>query len=367
MAFEREVLTMKLVPLTSISPSHFEALRKCALQVVLERTLPQGGLPPTVYMLAGSLIHRVAEKAFIEAPANQVELEQIWQRVADEFEAQLSIRASTAPMVPIRYSVPNFAVRRALFLRTWKYRTAPSEPKNDSSAQGGAEKVLADETRQVSGKADLILRTSSGWIIKDFKSGQIIDSETGEIKPEYASQLKLYAALCKHTYKEFPSKLLLVDATGEEIEVPFTPEECLALLTEARQLLAAVNQGVVDGQVEQLATPTPEQCGWCRARAMCPVYIGQVRLDPDSAPSDFMGALISHKMFGDRLQVVLESGNIRRQLMSVGIMSKRLYAQLTAITGGEILVCNARPAANRLTFTATDITCAVPVGGCAVS
>ncbi|AWM32112.1 RecB family exonuclease [Hymenobacter nivis] len=358
---------MKLVPLTSISPSHFEALRKCALQVVLERTFPQGGLPPTVYMLVGTLIHRVAEQAFKESPANQVELERIWLRVADDFEAQLSKRASTAPIAPLRYSVPNFAVRRALFLRTWKYRTPSHEHKNDCSTQGGAEKVLADDTGQVSGKADLILRTSSGWVIKDFKSGQVIDSVTGEIKPEYASQLKLYAALYKHTYKEFPSKLLLVDATGEEIEVPFTPEECVGLLTEARQLLAAVNQGVADGQVEQLATPTPEQCGWCRSRAMCPVYIGQIRLDPDSAPSDLMGALVSHKIFGDRLQLVLELGSTRRQLMSVGIVSKRLSAQLTSITGGEILVCNARPAANRLTFTATDITCAVPVGGCGVS
>ena len=164
-AVEREVLIMKLVPLTSISPSHFEALRKCALQVVLERTLPKGGLPPTVYMLMGSLIHHVAEKAFLEVPANQIELEQIWKRVSDEFEAQLSKRVSTAPMVPLRYSVPNFAVRRALFLRTWKYRTAPTEPKNDTFPQGGAEKILADETRQVSGKADLILRTSSGWVI----------------------------------------------------------------------------------------------------------------------------------------------------------------------------------------------------------
>jgi RecB family exonuclease len=358
---------MKLVPLLSISPSNFESLRKCALQVVLERTLPQGVLPPTVYMLVGSLIHRVAEQAFIEeAPATQPELEQIWQRVTEVFEAQLLSRTTTAPMVPLRYSVPNFAVRRALFLRTWKYRTAPSEPKSGSLAQGGAEKALADNTKQVSGKADLLLRTASGWVIKDFKSGQVIDSETGDIKSEYATQLKLYAALCKHTYGEFPVQLLLIDATGEEIDVPFTPDESLSLLAEARQLLAAVNQGVADGQVEQLASPEPERCGWCRSRAMCPVYIGQVRLNPENTVSDFIGVLISYKMFNDRLQLVLEAGNIKRQLTSVGTMSKRLYAQLDTIAGGEVLVCNARPTPNRLTFTATDITCAVPVGGCAL-
>jgi len=350
---------MKLNSLPSISPSRLQALRDCALRVLLERTFPQSILPPTPLMLVGQLIHKVAERAFIEAPGNQAELEQVWQREMEAMESQLSSKPNRAMLVPLRYSVPNFAVRQAQFIQTWKYRSHSTG--SGTPLQGGAEKVLADEAKQVIGKVDLIIRSPAGWVIKDFKSGKIFDSETGKVKSDYEIQLKLYAALCRNTYQEYPVKLCLIDAAGVEVEIPFTPEECAALLVEAQQLLATINQQVIEGQLETLASPDPERCRWCMSRAVCPLYTEQLRTCPDTLPHDLLGTHVSHKLVGDRLQVVLESNGTRRKLLAVGRVSKSLDYQLSANVGKEVLLCNVRVAANQLTFTATEITCAVPV------
>jgi hypothetical protein len=314
-------------------------------------------------MLMGQLIHKVAERAFIEAPSDQVELEQLWQREMAELESQLSSKPKLAMLVPLRYSVPNFAVRHAQFIQTWRYRKTGHSSSTSESAllQGGAEKVLADETKQVIGKVDLLVRSSAGWVIKDFKSGKLFDNDTGRVKSDYETQLKLYAELCRNTYQEYPVKLCLIDAVGVEVEVPFTHEECAALLTEARQSLATINQQVAEGQLESLASPDAERCRWCMSRAVCPLYTEQLRTNPDTLPHDVLGTHVSHKLVGDRLQVIIDANGIRHKLLAVGRISKSLDYQLADSVGKEILLCNVRASANQLTFTATEITCAVPV------
>ncbi|WP_223653172.1 RecB family exonuclease [Hymenobacter psoromatis] len=352
---------MILAPLKTISPSRFDALRGCALQVVLEKSFPQGVLPPTVYMLAGSLVHRIAERAFLEAPSNAEELALIWQNETVKFEAQLQQYEATALLVPLRYSIPNFAVRKALFLRTWKYRPVVKNWKSGEDSKGGAEQFLTDAKHVVAGKADLLLHTSAGWVIKDFKTGMMHDPVTGQAKPEYALQLKLYAALCEQKHGEWPVRLVLENAAGEELDVPFTAAECSILLLEAQQLLVAINQRIGAGEVEQLASPDTIRCSRCQARPLCPVYVNEVRQAFPETTTDVLGAVVSFTVHNGRLQLLLELGGTRRQLLANGPASTRLHAQIAKLTGQEILVCNVKGTANVLTFTATDTSSAMPI------
>lgn len=352
---------MMLAPLKTISPSRFDALRGCALQVILEKSFPRGILPPTVYMLAGSLVHHIAERAFLESPSNTDELELIWRNETAKFETKLQEHEATALLVPLRYSIPNFAGRKALFLRTWKYRPAAKNRQSGEPSTGGAEQFLTDAKRYVAGSADLLLRTPAGWVIKDFKTGVMHDPITGQAKPEYALQLKLYAALCEQKHGEWPVRLFLENAAGEQLDVPFTAAECTALLLEAQQLLVSINQQIGAGEVEQLASPDAVRCGRCQARPLCPIYVNGLRHALPECPTDVLGAVVSFAVHSGRLQLVLELGGTRRRLLANGPISARLQAQITKLTGQEILVCNVKSTANSLTFTATDTSSAMPV------
>lgn len=352
---------MMLVPLKTISPSRFDALRGCALQVILEKSFPQGILPPTAYMLAGSLVHQVAKCAFKESPSNKEELALIWQNETTELESELQQHEATALLVPLRYFIPNFAVRKALFLLNWKYRPAIRNRQSGEISKGGAEQFLIDAKHFVAGSADLLLHTSAGWVIKDFKTGVMHDPVTGQAKPEYALQLKLYAALCEQKHGEWPVRLVLENAAGEELDVPFTAAECSALLLEAQQLLVAINHRIGAGEVEQLASPDTVRCSRCQARPLCPIYVNGLRNAPPESPADILGAVVSFTVHNGRLQLLLELGGTRRQLLANGPVSARLHAQITKLTGQEILVCNVKSTANFLTFTATDTSSAMPV------
>ena len=352
---------MMLAPLKTISPSRFDALRGCALQVILEKSFPQRILPPTVHMLAGSLVHQIAERAFLESPSNKEELALIWQNETAKFESELQENEATALLVPLRYSIPNFAVRKALFLCAWKYRPAEKNRQNGEISKGGAEQFLTDAKRYVAGSVDLLLRTSAGWVIKDFKTGKMHDPVTGQAKPEYALQLKLYAALCEQKHGEWPVRLVLENAAGEELDVPFTAAECSALLLEAQQLLVAINQRIDAGEVEQLASPDTVRCSRCQARPLCPIYVNGLRHALPESSTDVLGAVVSFTVHSGRLQLVLELGGTRRQLLANGPVGTRLHAQITKLTGQEILVCNVKSTANFLTFTATDTSSAMPV------
>lgn len=355
---------MMLAPLKTISPSRFDALRGCALQVILEKSFPRGILPPTVYMLAGSLVHHIAERAFLESPSNTDELDLIWQNETAKFETKLQEHEATALLVPLRYSIPNFAGRKALFLRTWKYRPAAKNRQSGETSEtskGGAEQFLTDAKRYVAGSADLLLRTSAGWVIKDFKTGVMHDPITGQAKLEYTLQLKLYAALCEQKHGEWPVRLFLENAAGEQLDVPFTAAECSALLLEAQQLLVAINQRIGAGEVEQLASPDAVRCGRCQARPLCPIYVNGLRHALQESPTDVLGVVISFTVHSGRLQLVLELGGTRRQLLANGPVGVRLHAQIIKLTGQEILVCNVKGTANFLTFTATDTSSAMPV------
>jgi hypothetical protein len=145
--------------------------------------------------------------------------------------------------------------------------------------------------------------------LQDYKSGAISTLQEGatrEIKPEYALQLRLYAALYHEATGAWPLRLELVPLAGDSQEVPFTPEECLDLLKGARDLLSAVNEQLArphawDEIETALATPSSSACRFCSFRPACGPYLSAARRNADDRewPPDVVGAFHSVTKLGN--------------------------------------------------------------------
>lgn len=344
----------RLSALESVSPSKFEALQKCALQIVLERSFKQYILPPSIIAVAGTLLHRVVEEAYNKPPSDMDQLRLLWDKIESDLEEEYSGSYSVVKQVPLKLQIPNYAVRKALFLKTWRFRSYPEESTQVlQDGIFGAERRLTDRTGKIVGRADLIVKSPDGISIKDYKSGKIYDRKLQQVHTVYSTQLKLYAALYNESSGRYPDKLILIGPDGEEREVAFTKEECAALLREALDIVNSVNQLVAEGNILQLGKPDQEVCRTCSSRAMCPLYVRALRADPATNPYDLLGSYVSFTPLKGLEQLVLNAEGKYRQVKSNSLLSRLQADRLPPKPGAEMLVCNLRPSPNRLTFGTT--------------
>ncbi|UYZ58041.1 RecB family exonuclease [Hymenobacter latericus] len=271
-----------LQPLTSISPSQFVRLQRCAYQVLLERSsegktllaVSGSGLGPGGAGPLGTIIHKVLETANTSGISTVADFEAEWNKQVEYQEAEL-IKKQQQHLVPLAYRAHQYAVRKLLLCWMLTGRS-----KQASSAPLGVEQWLADSHGIVRGVADLIRRNAAGNLeVVDYKTGRITepDAESPEpdarkIKPEYVTQLQLYAALLHESSGEWPISMLLADLAGNEYPVAGSLQECSFLLAAAHALFKEVNNQVAAGHSEQLARPATEVCHGCQVKQLCEPY-----------------------------------------------------------------------------------------------
>lgn len=168
---------------------------------------------------------------------------------------------------------------------------------------------LSTEDGKIGGYADRIVEADAGYTIIDYKSGTLVDNQADKADLKFEDchfiQLKLYTALFYWNSNMWPISLRLVGLDGNSINVPFSPEECLALLIRAYQRLLEVNSLIEfigsDKRLDELASPSPEHCSWCAYRPCCNSYWEQRIRQPDEKwPQDFRGSLLETKTLGNK-------------------------------------------------------------------
>lgn len=277
--------TAKLSPLKRISPSRFLAVKECALREVLAADGAPGLLPSSPKARLGTVIHSLLELAgngqLGTNPESQID--QTWGRLVAKCEAQMSNSWLESPLVPLSKTVPDFEVRRLRARRiAHQMATGASVVGISQEARGiGFEVWVETPDHLVGGRIDEIQPGADGPILRDYKTGQILDADTPEgisiVKISYQIQLQLYAALYACKFGRWPSRLEIVDLDGREFEVPFEIASCEALLREAYQVLTTINEKIETSRstqeaVNMLANPRPSSCIACPYRPECLAY-----------------------------------------------------------------------------------------------
>ena len=216
--------------------------------------------------------------------------------------------------VPLRDSAPKYEVARLRAEnRAGELATRPADdvPRASEATASpyGYELRVQSEDGLIAGRIDRALATPQGAVLQDYKSGAIFslqEGDTHEVKPEYALQLRLYAALYYEATGLWPLRLELVPLSGDPQDVPFSHEECLHLLSSAKNLLSAVNEHLArsdgwDAIEASLATPSATACRFCSFRPACAPYISaaQVAAENPEWPPDVLGAFQSLTKLGN--------------------------------------------------------------------
>ncbi|MBP2146121.1 hypothetical protein J2129_001575 [Methanofollis sp. W23] len=215
-----------------------------------------------------------------------------------------------AHLVPLSQSVRNYEQKKELcwlavrdikpsFSRKWR-RSPPIWP------PCGDELWLETRDGVCVGRVDRI--NNKGGVIEviDYKSKVLLPhAEMGDDLGTYTPQLKYYAALYHAQYREWPTILKIVANGGQEIEIPFTHDECESLLKEAYTLLAKVNCTIRSASLDKrkalssLAKPSPKTCSLCLFRPVCaPYWEGRSRAPNEDWPNDLHGTIIETGRWG---------------------------------------------------------------------
>ena len=314
----------------------------------------------------GNVLHKMLEIHATAPFQDASQFNEVWDQQISQQELRLRNSGLTAALVPLARTAPGYAVKKSVLRANLLQRTStrtteetgnrpPSSAPVSETNMLGTEKMLG--TGRIKGKIDLARRNATGIEIVDYKSGRFMEAgsvATGEgfVKPEYADQLRMYAALFHEAHNVRPNQLLLVGLNGEEVPVPFTDGECDALLQEAYAFLDDIDQALKDGTGKAMARPGSAACRWCPYRPHCAPYLDLLDASGGCMGSDVTGVAANVVLRGNRLtgNMVTKEGLVAIQ--AVGAAATRLYDDLTRNAGAAVALFGMRSTLAGRTFTA---------------
>jgi hypothetical protein len=300
---------------------------------------------------------------FASAPAGAIERR--WDELLEAAETEASQDWLQRHLVPVASAVPDFEVRRlqaiaAAGALAEQALINPATERAEQPALGCEVRVLTPDG-EAGGRVDVVAPAAGGPVLKDYKSGPVMDGESpGQraVKPAYATQLKLYAAIYAAMTGTWPSALQLVPVAGAAVAIPFTREECEDLLAAALRMRRQINATVtstnsLEIRMEQLAKPAPGECSHCRFRPNCSPYQAAASRDVTAGwPTDARGSLRERVQLGNgRLLIVLEtSDGDAIHIRGVDPRQER-HPALHAVARSEVLAAfNLRRAGSNTSF-----------------
>ncbi len=280
------------------------AIETCPLQWSLGRATYPGiwartGYPDRVYTgtVVGQVVHQAIErmtkavglaatKTDVSGLVGLVKVLGGYSAILDAESESVAAKLAANPRVAtgdrdireeLRQRLPGMRLQLQLFARSALARTSEPRPGARTPAEStetraihhglNAEVELGDSAGLWRGTADLIRADNHGVEIIDFK--------TGVAKEEHALQLRLYALLFLADRLVNPgdlpvTKLTLIYGDREiDVAVPSGTDR-LALQSEVDARAMQAQQDVAMKPPE--ARPSPEACGFCAVRQLCPTY-----------------------------------------------------------------------------------------------
>lgn len=267
----------------SLSPSRYNAALICPARALWSVSLPLGALPTAPAALLGSSFHKVMEAVNRGRIVGSAEAARDQARRIFDDEAARQL-AQAHPLVGAKFASPSSlpfyhqkrasAVVRAVRLRVGGASPTPQSQSTPSSAAFTnpsvlvVEKSLESSDRLLRGRLDCF--DPSNGLLSDYKSGMA--PQDGGLSEGEARQLLLYAHLLWENGYE-PEEAAIVRSDGKETRLPVTQaladKEGRAARSVLLQLNADLNQG---RRIEEMATPSAENCSGCSFVALCPAF-----------------------------------------------------------------------------------------------
>lgn len=330
---------LQLTPISRISPSRYQTLKLCALREVWAAGRQSNLLPVHPTARVGTITHRLFEDASSGrfSTDKRAIIEERWNELLTEIEQAMFDSWLERHFVPLKATVRDFEVRKiraiSRALEMVQISTIPARDDRPVIAQEeGLEFWLETHDGLIGGYIDYVAQSQEGAVIRDYKSGDILEENSGKLKTSYEIQLQLYAALYQATTGKWPARLEIVPLQGSPMFVPFDPQNCTDLLSEATATLKQVNSMLVSfvavpNEAErQLANPSPSNCRQCTFRPGCVAY-QQSRLanrDAGGWPNDVIGTLEEIRKLGNgKLMIIVKTDGGESTLAYIrGVNSK---------------------------------------------
>lgn len=350
-----------------LSPSGNQTLLACGLRYVWEESREPPRLPGSPAARLGSAVHDLLARAWRgEVPPEVTQVRQAWREAVEAVEGRMQQSWLERPFTPLLARVRHYEETRIAAVRLALSVAAGATGRSGGRAGGlPPEARLTSADGTVSGRIDVAVRTPDGVVIRDYKTGGVLDeAEDGgqEIKAAYQLQLKLYAALYADARGVWPVRLELMTLSGDVTLVPFTSAECAALYDDAKGRAADLWRRVGEvrvgrGAVADLAAPG-EACRRCRYRPICPAYRPWSESQPPADPwtRDVWGAVRGVGTTRRSLAVLdLDTPAGPVQLIDVDPRPERNPALAGLTPDAIVAVFDARPVTER-TLRASDRT-----------
>jgi hypothetical protein len=313
----------------------------------------------------GTVAHRLLEEAgrgaFSDMPLEAIEKR--WVELLAEAEDLASRSWLDRHLLPLSSSTPDFEVRRLRAISA--ARTLAGETANGGKRRTkehplvGFEVEVSTPDGRAGGRIDAVSMIDEGPVLKDYKSGVVYGdgSRRRALKPEYAAQLKLYAAIYAAMTGTWPSRLEVVPIAGKPVNVPFTNDECDELLREAISLRGRINDVIsseadLRSRIQDLATPRPDACGYCAFRPQCAPYFTARQREPEARwPIDVRGRLVEQRLLGNgRLLISLDEGGTVKHIRGIDPSPERHPALARPASNELIAAYNLRSAGSTTSF-----------------
>ena len=343
-------LCPSVTPLERISPSSFQTSIECKLKGAWNANRAPTLLPESPNTRLGRVVHKVIER-IAQSPENSNFFERVWNEELSEQEAQMRSRWFETHLVPLAKMCTNFElVKKRCHLEC--DNIALTQDRSTVRPGVGAterEKWLQSQDGKIGGRIDAISRRNGETTIIDYKTGVWFDSREaasdGRLFPENnAQQLRMYAALFYLNEGIWPTSLELVALNRKVIRIPFTPEECLSLLRQARAILDDMNCAIRKGGnflalQQRLASPSEQSCKYCRYKPACESYWVSKETSPEKPwPLDFRGTIeeLADVYGGSFLRLRLNSTT--NDFISIRGLNRKRHPALNFDEDGELIV-----------------------------
>jgi RecB family exonuclease len=343
-------------------------MESCALREVWAAAREPAVLPTTPAAAVGTVSHRLLEEAgrgdFNTLPKSAIGHR--WDELLTGAEATYSRSWLNRHLVPLARTLPDFEVRRLQALAAAKaLAEASRNARNQVADQPGArpsgcEVPVSTPDGQAGGRIDAVSQTPEGPVLKDYKSGAIYTHGPGvlALKPEYTTQLKLYAGIYAAMTGVWPARLEVVPIAGPPEEVPFTETECQRLLVHALHLRDEINAIIRQvaptlERMRRLAAPVPTSCVYCPYRPHCAPYEAARQDQPDGAwPLDTWGTLSDLRLLGNgRRLLTINTPTGYTYVRGIDPTPGRHPALDAAKPGDHIACYNLRPGGSATSLT----------------
>ena len=349
-----------------ISPSRFSGMQGCQLREAWAAGGAQGLVPSSPSAFIGTVVHKVVEEASLGTDENPAQLFDRLARAADDRLLEDPIHCR---WVPLSEHAPDYSQIRQRAIDLALAATPNSRrPISHGRRRVGREVRVTAREGKLRGIIDEVDVSGGRVILRDLKTGVVRRSGTTspEAKQEYATQMRMYAAMYAEDDEisggKWPHLLELVPLFGPSLSVPFNPDECILLLDQAVEALAAINRTIEAhdrGKAEMLlARPSPDVCRWCAYRPVCIAYRNASSRDDDVAwPADVWGSVADKAVKGNgTLAISVRRGEQLFRIRDIEPTSST-YPQFAGLDlGSSIGVFGLRRSRVEDTFSASDST-----------